>query len=394
MNAQPAAVAGASFAWTATAVILAGVLTSWADPIAGHCLNAAALALAASWLIRYGFAGGTHWLVIPLLSVCAWGIVQLSLQWTVYPYETWNAISSWLARAAFLYLAFATLKRDRIRDSILSTLVLCGGLLSIVGMIQWFTGNGQVLWLIPTAYRDEVMGTFLNRDHYAVFVELILPIALTRALLSVGPKFLYVLVSAFLYASVVGSGSRAGTIFVSLEATVIIAVAWFRNAREYREILLVAAGMAVCSLAAGWQYVWFRFHAVDLLAFRREMALATIQMVQTRPLTGFGLGTWPTVYPAFALFDPPGFFMNHAHNDWLEWMADGGVPFALGLVSVAYAAVSFAKRNWWSLGVPIALLHAVVDFPMQKASIAALAFFLLGAAAAADHRTATDVKDA
>jgi O-antigen ligase len=178
-----------------------------------------------------------------------------------------------------------------------------------------------------------------------------------------------------------------------LEATVIIAVTWLRNAREYRKIIFVSGGMAVCSLAVGWQYVWFRFHAVDLFTFRRELALATIQMARARPLTGFGLGTWPTVYPAFALFDPPGYFMNHAHNDWLEWMADGGVPFAVGLVSVAYAAVSFVQRNVWSLGVPIALLHAAVDFPMQKPSIAALAFFLLGAAAAG-HRAVADVKDA
>lgn len=253
-------------------------------------------------------------------------------------------------------------------------------------MIQWFTANGRIFWLFQTAYRDEVMGTFLNRDHYAVFVELVLPIALTRALLGVGPRLIYLLAAAFLYASVVGSGARAGTVLVSLEALAIIGVALLRNARAYRTVLATAAAMAVCSLAAGWQYVWFRFHAADPLAFRREMALATFQIIHARPVTGFGLGTWPAVYPAFAVFDPPGIFMNHAHNDWLEWTADGGIPVALALLTVAFAAVSLARRNWWALGVPVALLHALVDFPMQKPAIAALAFFLLGAAAASREK--------
>jgi TonB family protein len=372
----PARTGAPVFAWLTTAVVIAGVLTAWADPIAGHFLNAAALALAAAWLILYGLKGGTHWLLIPLLSVCAWGIVQLSLQWTVYRYETWNAVTAWLARAAFLHLGFATLKDRRIRESVLSALLCCGALLSIVGITQWFTAN-----------RDEVMGIFLNRDHYSVFVELILPIALTRALLGAGPGFLYALASAFIYASVVGSGSRAGTVLVTLEASVIIAVACIRNTNEYRRILAVVASMAVCTFAAGWQYVWFRFQEADPLAFRREMALATLQMIQAHPLTGFGLGTWPAAYPAFAVFDPPGIFMNHAHNDWLEWISDGGIPLAMALQVVAYASVTLARRNWWALGVPVALLHAAVDFPMQKPAIAALAFFVLGVAAAVAKTT-------
>lgn len=370
------------FAGFATLFVLLGILTAWADPISGYLLNASGLLLVSIWLFCFGLAGGVHWLILPLLMMSAYGLVQIALHLTVSCFETWNAISTWLARAAFFYLAFATLKVAELRTSVLSLVLGFGTLLSIVGMIQWSTSKGNVLWLIPTAYQDEVFGTFLNRDHYAVFAELILPIALTRALMS-NSKWPYSLAAGVIYASVVESGSRAGTALVSLEAMVIMAIALNRKAAEYRWVFSAAALMIICSLAAGWQYVWFRFHSTNLFAFRREMALASIQMIHARPLSGFGLGTWPMVYPAFAIFDPPGFYMNHAHNDWLELIVEGGLPVVVAILSIGYGSLVLSRSSLWAIGIPVSMLHALVDFPLQKPAIAALVFFLLGTAAAA-----------
>src|SRR5262249_32492552 len=66
-----------TFAVAAAIVVLAGVLTAWADPVSGHALQAAALVLAAEWLVLYGPAGGSHWLLHPILAVCGWGLLQL-----------------------------------------------------------------------------------------------------------------------------------------------------------------------------------------------------------------------------------------------------------------------------------------------------------------------------
>ena len=64
---------------------------------------------------------------------------------------------------------------------------------------------------------------------------------------------------------------------------------------------------------------------------------------------GFGLGTFETVYPHFALFDI-GLIVNHAHNDWLEWAAEGGVPLALALLSLAVWAArpAFGRYGAWA----------------------------------------------
>ena len=37
------------------------------------------------------------------------------------------------------------------------------------------------------------------------------------------------------------------------------------------------------------------------------------------------MGTWPEAYPGYARFDD-GSFVNQAHNDWVQWAAEGGLP--------------------------------------------------------------------
>ncbi len=369
------------FAATAFAVVLAGVLTAWADPVSGHLCNAAALCLAAAWLFRHGWSAGLHWVALPLVAIPAWGLVQLALSWSVYAYVTRMEVLAWTANGAFCFLAFATLQDCDRRESVLSALLCCAVALAAVGILQWFTAGGRVFWIFATPYDSEVMGPFLNRDHYAVFVELVLPIALSRALLEPEGAARYSLAAGFLFASVVTTGSRAGTAMITLETVALILLSR-RRVWSRTRVAFLAAAVLVTSTAAGWEYLWFRFQQADLFTFRREMALAALDMIRARPWTGFGLGTWPTVYPGFARFDPQGYYMNHAHNDWLEWFSDGGVVFvALGL-AIFGAAVSLARRNWWALGVPIALLHAAFDFPLHKQAVAALLFYMLGAAAA------------
>lgn len=369
------------FAWAAFALVLLGVLTAWADPVSGHLCNAAALTLTAAWLFRHGWTAGLHWVAIPLAAIPALGLVQLALGWSVYPYATRLEVTTWAANSAICFLAFATLQDRHRRDFVLSALLFCAVLLSALGILQWFTAGGRVFWIFPTASDSEVMGPFLNRDHYAVFVELVLPIALTRALLEPGGTTKYALAAGFLFASVVTTGSRAGSAAVTLETLLLVLVSRRRVWSKARVVALAAA-LLVTTTAAGWEYLLFRFRQADLFTFRREMALATLDMIRAKPWTGFGLGTWPTVYPGFARFDPPGYYMNHAHNDWLEWFSDGGVLLvALGL-AIFGASFSLARRNWWAFGVPVALLHAVFDFPLHKQAVVAVLFFLLGAAAA------------
>jgi O-antigen ligase len=103
-----------------------------------------------------------------------------------------------------------------------------------------------------------------------------------------------------------------------------------------------------------------------------------MQMIEQRPWLGFGLGTYVNVYPEFASFDT-GLTVDHAHNDWGEWTAEGGIPMLLLMLSIAAVSFRPALRSGWALGVHAVFLHSMIDFPLQIPAIGAMLYTFLAA---------------
>jgi hypothetical protein len=154
-------------------------------------------------------------------------------------------------------------------------------------------------------------------------------------------------------------------------------------------LLRMIAVMAIALSAAtlfGWQDLLKRFATTDPWEMRREYFFSSIAMVRTHPFVGSGLGAWPIIYPRFATGDM-GAASPHAHNDWIEWASDGGIPYFLLLLVPIVHACRRALRQPWGLGVLALSLHALVDFPFQVYPLLLLFFLLVGALDAADQST-------
>ena len=98
-------------------------------------------------------------------------------------------------------------------------------------------------------------------------------------------------------------------------------------------------------------------------------------MFLARPLTGWGLGTWSSVYPGFAHYDD-GTFVNQAHNEWVQWAAEGGILLFLLMLAFAIHLIRPAFRAIWGLGTLAVLLHAFVDYPFEQRPQLAVFFFV------------------
>jgi O-antigen ligase len=107
------------------------------------------------------------------------------------------------------------------------------------------------------------------------------------------------------------------------------------------------------------------------------MLASTITMIEARPYMGFGLGSFQDVCPKYASVDF-GAIVNHAHNDWAEWAADGGVPFSLLLLWIAILCLRKAGSSPWGIGILAVFVHSVVDFPLQGPIPALWLFALAG----------------
>jgi O-antigen ligase len=138
---------------------------------------------------------------------------------------------------------------------------------------------------------------------------------------------------------------------------------------------------AVVAFIAGWQGLEARLASTGLEALRVDAARASIQMIKDRPWSGSGLGTWPILYPGYATLDT-GVVVNQAHNDWLQWAAEGGLPFVLFMAAFAALLWKPAVQSIFGLGTVVFLLHAAVDYPMQQRPALAAWFFAIAGATA------------
>ncbi len=318
-------------------------------------------------------------LAAALAFAAAWPLAQLLSGSTVYRFETWNAALHWAAYLIAFLLALQLFSDGARLERFLNALLWFGTAVAAVSLVQLFTSHGRIFWLFPTPYQDLVLGPFVYRNQYAAFIELVIPLALLKALSRPRGALSWYAAAALMAASVVAGASRAGTILVVCEALVILALDGRRRGLATLWKLAVIAAVVVA--IAGPGFLWWRFRHIDPLAVRHELFESSIAMFRERPWMGFGLGTWPTVYPAYARFDM-GLFANHAHSDWAEWAAEGGLPFLTATAAIAAAALFHSARRRWGIGVTAVFVHALVDYPLQKPALAALTFVLLGALAA------------
>ena len=326
--------------------------------------------------------GLAPWLVylIPL-----WGLIQILAHTTASSIETREAVLRWGALAAVFLLSQAAGRTKSARRNLLSAFLIFATGMAVLCLTQLFTSEGRVLWTFATGYPD-VYATFPSYNNYAQFVELALPIALWRALREGWRSWWYALAGGILYGSVIGSASRMGTVLCTAELITMLAIGLVRlrdpqtglPTRSTTALLVMVPLLAaVFTLAVGWERVWLRLQANDPYVVRREFILAAADMAKQRPLIGYGLGTFPEVYQRYAIKDLP-IYANHAHNDWAEFAADGGIPFLLLVLIPFAAAIPAAIRHPWGLGLIAIMLHACVDFPFPRPAVSGWMFAMLG----------------
>ncbi|RPI18903.1 MAG: O-antigen ligase family protein [Acidobacteriales bacterium] len=373
----------------ALAVLLSfSVLTLWVrERWAVSLLQVGVFLLGIVWAARWAlrpFPLRQTFLYIPLTGTAAWGLLQLLLGTTVYRFDTWNAVLFWSTGLLLAFFAAHALAEPGTRRAFLRALLYFGFGMSVLATTQYFTSQGKIFWLFPSGYPD-ALGPFVYRNNYAAFIELLLPLAVLEARRDRRHATLHAVMASVMYASVIASASRAGSILVTLEipATLLLAerCGLVSLRRLGTALVKIGALAAIFISVVGLEALSERFAQADPFVHRREILASSLAMARERPWLGFGLGTFEQAYPGFASFDI-GLVVNHAHNDWAEWLAEGGAPFLLLLLSLAAWTLRPALRSLWGIGLIAVFLHALVDYPMQRLGLAAWVFVLLGALAA------------
>jgi O-antigen ligase len=304
----------------------------------------------ASCLLSLTDSSGLAWLIaraIVLIAAVFTPIPSLPSPPAAFAVLAWTGLPG--IDLALGCLAFGFL---RIPISQLSIVLIAAGGVSIVSSLASAASPG----LIPATF------PFNNRNHFAVFAELAIPVLFFRwtQLRYRSPWAAPFLANSLILTvlSIAGQ-SRAGT--------VCLLVLWTLLLTHYigRRAAMIAVPVAGAAAA-----LIFLFTSPERLLHpftgdhRAEIYQSTIQMIAAKPLTGWGAGQFTAVYPAFALFDN-GQFVNAAHSDWLQWAAEAGIVPPLLLLVFLLANFRLFQRFPVSWGILMSAAHAVIDFPFH-----------------------------
>jgi hypothetical protein len=375
MSKEAGAEASAAWAgWWTLGFAGLGILMQWGRgrwAVGVYQVGILLTMLAWSWWMA-GRRTAVRWPVAwwPLAVIPVWAAAQWGLGGTVYPWVTAEKCVEWTVHACAAWMVAQAAGSSRFRAGVRAAVAWFAGVLAVVALLQFFTSEGKVFWLFESGYTDRVLGPFVYHNKYAQFVELCIPILLYQALVRRQQAVACLAAAGLLFGGVVAGGSRSGVVLVAAEVPLVLALAGWRGllgSRRWGVVAAQAVGvLAVGGVLAGWGGVYGRLTGIDPLSdVRFPLMQSSWRMIEAAPWTGTGLGTWPTVYPAYASFDN-GLVANQAHCDWLQWAAEGGVPFATMMVAWAALLCWRLPRSVWGVGFLVVLAHALFDYPFQQ----------------------------
>jgi O-antigen ligase len=384
----------------AFAVLAHGAVEPWSESILE--ISAAVLLVIWAALVYRDPTLKIRWSPLngPLLCLVVLGLAQLVFHLTANPYLTRTEL---LKLVSFFIVFFLTPQAFRERGDLVMLawfLVFLGFGVSLLGIIQHFTAEGKIYWFRELTVGGDPFGPYVNRNHFAGFVELVLPVGfgllVFRGLRSEAFSMVGLLTVVPLGALIL-SASRGGIVSLAFELGVLVLLSRSRKRPEGPRI----AAIAIVGLAAVALIVWMgagkaieRFSTVrsgDVSIGRRAaMFRGAFHVFLEHPIVGSGLGTLVTVYPRYETgYD--GRVVDHAHNDYVELLADTGILGGLCCAAFLWILFREARRNFEMeqghfsralhagaiTAVSGLLLHSFVDFNLHIPSNALL--FLLQA---------------
>jgi O-antigen ligase len=337
-------------------------------------------------------------LISPGLDAVRDGIAPAAaLPLSVYPYATMLAVLRLAAYLTFFVLTLEALSTPgRVRTALVWTAAL-GTAVATYGLFNHLAGNSRLLWMPRRFYLDSATGTFVNRNHFAALMVLLLPTLL--ACYWTGPRAhprgvargdavaraaFFGLCGTIMCLAVLFSKSRGGI----LCGIVAFGGFWLVRARRggRREAMRAALPLASIAVAGAWAIY---IGTAEITARFAQLAgglgsdggriaqwTDTAELIRNFPILGGGLGTYEFLYPMYKTVRIQADFA-HAHNDYLELCAEAGVVgFAIGgwaivrlgrYIMAAHRHRAATPLVLWPLlaGLSAMLLHSSIDFGLQ-----------------------------
>ncbi len=376
-------------------------------------LQAGSALLFMVWAVRQARPGVRQiWgnpLFWPMLALGVLIAIQLASGRTVSKEQTLSAAMLFATYGLLCFLLVQSLQRTRQVEMIARVVSIYGAAVALFAILQDVSSNGKLYWLWVPQSGGWIYGPYVNHNHYAGLMEMLTPVPLVIAMsprMSRQTRWLTGIAASVMAASLLLSGSRGGMIAFAVEM-VLLAIL-LRRRIEVKTIGVMAAILFLVLVLFGWLG---KLQLTDWLASgpgstRAELSEGTrlsidrdtLRMFAQRPLSGWGLGSFPVVYPQFRSFYT-GLLVDRAHNDYAQLLAETGIAGFAITVWFLFITLRGALRKIKQdplgtngliglcalLGISGILVHSLVDFNLEIPANAAI-FYALCTAAAMERR--------
>ena len=332
------------------------------------------------------------------------------------------------------------------------TLIAYTFFLGLFAIFQFFSSQGLIYWRVPSP--GWTFGPYVNHNHYAGLMEMLIPLAIAAALVAfrqdgapgrspaggalkggatsvraarmrgatIPPgRHPAALVLGFVLlipiASLLLSASRGGFIALLAEALLAVVAIFACGPRPARPVFALLAGATL--LASGLLFGWMApRHVIQRLVrmgdgthppeveFRARLTAArdALGILRDHPGLGSGLGSFEAAFPRHMSFATD-LRWDHAHNDYAELLAETGLAGGAALACALVMFFGLAFRNlrarlrhpagWMqfaaALGCCGILVHSFADFNLHIPANAAW-FAACAAIATKSHHRDTEAQ--
>lgn len=267
---------------------------------------------------------------------------------------------------------------------------------AIVGLAQRFLGQDSVFNFYHSTDPVTASGFFANHNFLAAQIYTALPFVVVLTLQNkvkqpimrrILPLFAF-LAGAIMIAGLGATGSRMGAVLLVITLLLIVCLVFSKSQstgfRGGRVSVLSILGLILGSVVIAQLLLaaLLRFSETDIASDYRGVVIeSSLTTLKAFFPIGSGFGSF---VPAYQLFEQPGkmidAYVNHAHNDWLELLIEGGLPIALILFAfliwlVVMAFIAWRKNsiNLYSKAASISIgmlcIHSLVDYPIRTPAL-------------------------
>ena len=332
---------------------------------------------------------------------------------SLYPFATEATILKWMAQFGVFFLVAQNVKSSASVKRMATAILVIGVIEAGLGSYGYFakkfyhsqlsTVNASVL---------VASGSFINRNHYASFLGLIIPFGIgylatyfpferfrNRGFQSAVREFIrsgaarksgiIVLALFFIGAGQILSFSRAGLFSLFMSLLVMLGLVVMRTRFQFA----LGSFFFIFLLTVLWLWISPLAGGADLeVNLRWKVWNLSWNVIKDFPLWGTGAGTFQHIFRHYASNDlNQAVLFDHAHNDYLEVLLETGV---IGFVLLAMAFILFwrivlqhwrkshAELKFLALGglgsFTYLAIHSLADFSFHIPANALLFFLILG----------------